>query len=461
MSWFDAHSVVNNLVFLPAHQIAQLIRDRAVSAVEVLEAHLAHIALHNPQLNAIITLDIENAYQRAKEADTALARGNNWGGLHGVPVTIKDSLETKGIRTTSSYETLANYVPTQDATVVARLRAAGAIILGKTNTPKLTGDFQTNSLLFGRTNNPWNLEYTAGGSTGGGAAAVAAGLSPLELGSDLGGSIRVPAHFCGVFGFKPTEYRVPTLGHIPELPGKPKTIRHLQTIGALARSVQDLRLCLSLIEGLDPRQKWLLPIALEQSVRENLRSCRYAWTAGFGNIPASRETKKCLEKLALTLENLGCCIEEHNPKNLNFTMAKETYSEILSFEFGLSSANQQQYENALTRRKDIIAALESFLCDWDVWLCPVVPIPAFTHRQSGELIEIDGNQFPYLRGIGAYTTIFNLAGNPIIVLPFTQSQQGLPIGVQVVGRRGSDMKLLGIAEKLTKITGLFQPPPGY
>ncbi|MGD1911555.1 MAG: amidase [Rivularia sp. (in: cyanobacteria)] len=451
---------MNDLVFLSASQLASSIRDRTVSSIEVLEAHFARIALHNSKLNAIITLDTENAYQRAFEADEALARGEIWGDLHGVPITIKDSLETKGLRTTSSYEPLANYVPTQDATIVAKLRAAGAIILGKTNLPKLTGDFQTNSPLFGRTNNPWNLEYTPGGSTGGGAAAVATGLSPLELGSDLGGSIRVPAHFCGVFGFKPTEYRVSTFGHIPELPGKPKTIRHLQNIGPLARCVEDLRLCLSLIEEPEIPKLELLSIPKEEKNIEDLRSYRYAWTVGFGDIPASRETQKSLEKLALSLENLGCCIEEHNPPNLDFTIARDTYSKILSFEFGLSSVNQQQYENALSRRKDIIAILEKFLSDWDVWLCPVVPIPAFKHQQWEEDIDIDGKQFPYLRAIGAYTTIFNLAGLPVVVLPFTQSQKGLPIGVQVVGRRGSDMRLLEIAEKLTQITGHFQAPPG-
>lgn len=449
---------MNDLVFLSAFQLAEKIRDRTVSSVEVLEAHFAHIALHNPKLNAIITLDTENAYQRAKQADEALARGEIWGNLHGVPITIKDSLETKGLRTTSSYEPLANYVPNQDAIAVAKLRGAGAIILGKTNLPKLTGDFQTLSPLFGRTNNPWNLEYTPGGSTGGGGAAVAAGLSPLELGSDLGGSIRVPAHFCGVFGLKPTEHRVSTFGHIPELPGKPKTIRHLQTIGILARSVEDLRLCLSLIEESETQKLELLNIPNKDKKIEDLRSYRYAWTVGFGDIPASEETKKSLEKLALCLEDLGCCIEEHNPSNLDFT---ETYSEILSFEFGLSSVNQQQYENALIKRKGIIDILEQFLSDWDVWLCPVVPIPAFKHQPSGEDIEIDGKQFPYLRGIGAYTTIFNLTGLPVVVLPFARSEQGLPIGVQVVGRRGSDMRLLEIAEKLTQITGLFQNPPGY
>ena len=452
---------MNNLVFLPAYQIAKLIRDRLVSSVEVLEAYLAHIAQHNPKLNAIVTLDAENAYKQAQAADEALLKGKIWGPLQGVPITIKDSIETKGLLTTSSYEPLADYIPQQDATVVARLRAAGAIILGKTNTPKLTSDFQTNSPLFGRTNNPWNLDYTTGGSTGGGAAAIAAGLSPLEVGSDLGGSIRVPAHFCGLFGLKPTEHRVSTWGHIPELPGKPKTIRHLQTIGPLARCVEDLRLCLLLIEEPPAQQQWLLNRSKPELTIEHLRTYRYAWTEGFGDIPASTETKKSLEKLALSLENLGCCLEKGNPSNLDFTLAKETYSEILSFEFGLSSANQQQYDNALNRRDRVIDEIESFLSDWDVWLSPVVPIPAFTHRPSGESIEVNSQQLPYLRGIGAYTTIFNLAGNPVVVLPFTQSQQGLPIGVQLVGRRGSDMRLLAIAEQLTQVTGLFSTPPGY
>lgn len=284
-------------------------------------------------------------------------------------------------------------------------------------------------------------------------------MSPLEIGSDLGGSIRVPAHFCGIFGLKPTEHRVSILGHIPELPGKPKTIRHLQHIGTLTRSVEDLRLCLSLIEEPESPQKSLLNTPKQEKIIDDLRAYRYAWTTGFGEIPASKETQASLEKLALSLDDLGCCIEKHNPPNLDFNLVNKTYSEILSFEFGLPSANQQQYENALNRRDRIISEIESFFSNWDVWLCPVVPIPAFTHRQSGEPIEIDGKQFPYLKGIGSYTTIFNLTGNPVVVLPLTHSQKGLPIGVQVVGRRGSDLRLLAIAEKLTQITGIKKNPP--
>ncbi len=169
---------MNDLVFLAAHQLAKAIRVRQVSSTEVIEAYLSQIAQYNPGLNAIVTLDAENAIAQSKVADRALAQGENWGPLHGVPVTIKDTLETKGLRTTSSYQPLANYIPKQDATVVARLRAAGAIILGKTNTPQLAGNFQTNSPLFGRTNNPWNHEYTPGGSTGGGVECCSCGVIP-------------------------------------------------------------------------------------------------------------------------------------------------------------------------------------------------------------------------------------------------------------------------------------------
>jgi amidase len=459
---------MKDLVFLGAHQLAQAIRDRQVYSTEVIEAYLRQIAQYNPELNAIVTLDGENAIAQSKAADKALAQGENWGILHGVPVTIKDTLETKGLRTTSSYQPLANYVPKQDATVVARLRAAGAIILGKTNTPQLADNFQTNSPLFGRTNNPWNHECTPGGSTGGGASAIAAGLSPLELGSDIGGSIRVPAHFCGIFGLKPTEHRVSTFGHIPELPGTPKTIQHLQTIGPLARSVEDLRLCLSLIEGSELHQPEVMSISQQVNPVTTLQSYRYAWSEGFGHIPATAETKAALEKLASSLAALGCCVEQHNqPPNFDDNGVRDTYLNIYNFELGLSQPDltqiqqQQKYITALSDRDTLIATMENFLSNWDAWLCPVVPVPAFTHRQPGEPIEVDGCEFSYLRAIGAYTTIFNLTGNPAVVMPFTQSQDGLPIGVQVVGQRGSDMKLLEIAEKLTQVTGFFQRPPGY
>ena len=194
--------------FSTATELAAAIRLRRISASEVLEMHLERIAKYNPALNAVCTLDEPGARGRAREADAALARGELWGPLHGVPMTIKDALETAGLRTTGGYPPLSDHVPTKDATAVARLRAAGAVLVGKTNVPPLSADGRADNPIFGRTNNPWNLERTPGGSTGGGAAAVAAGLSAFDVGSDLAGSVRMPAHWCGLFGLKPTEGRV-------------------------------------------------------------------------------------------------------------------------------------------------------------------------------------------------------------------------------------------------------------
>ncbi|MGB3651088.1 MAG: amidase, partial [Rivularia sp. (in: cyanobacteria)] len=227
---------MNDLVFTPAHQLARMIKEGSVSAVEVLEAHLNQISGHNSKLNAICTLN-DRALETAKQADAALAKGENWGILHGVPITIKDTFETAGLCTTAGYEPLRDYIPSEDATAVKRLRQAGAIIIGKTSPSQLAGDYQGINDIFPRVNNPWNLEYTPGGSTSGGAAAVATGFSSLELASDNGGSIRHPAHFCGLYALKPTDRRVPTTGHIGDTTSMDfRCIRQMFAVGGLARS---------------------------------------------------------------------------------------------------------------------------------------------------------------------------------------------------------------------------------
>lgn len=487
---------MSDLVFLSASQLVKAIRERSVSALEVLEAHLAQIAQHNPVLNAIVTLDSEQALTLAKQADTALARGELWGPLHGVPVTIKDLFDTAGLRTTWSYRPRANYIPQQDATAIARLRAAGAILIGKTNMPELAIGSQCDSPLFGRTNNPWNLNCTPGGSTGGGAAAVAAGLSPLEIGSDLGGSIRLPAHFCGVFGFKPTEHRVSMAGASLKLKGAKAGWQHMRVAGPLARSISDLRLGLSLIEGPDGRQWSVPPVAAEPLQERPLRECRFAWTDNFGGTPVTAETRTTIEKLAVMLEQLGCRVERCNPPGFNFTSALQTFGEIIGTEIGVTTPtlkrlvlsvvlrarseseplfrglvkgaalSMQRYVEALSRRDALIAEMEQFFSDWDAWLCPVAPGPAFTHRKLlhpllGGPLEVDDQKLPYWLWSITYTAVFNLTGNPAVVLPVAISQSGLPIGVQLVGRRWKDMHLLSIAEKLVEVTGSFQRPPGY
>lgn len=481
--------------FPTAHELAKAIARRDISATEVLEAHLRQIERHNPALNAIVTLDEEHARMCAQQADAALARGQVWGPLHGVPITVKDEWETAGLRTTNAEKAWAKYVPERDATVVARLRAAGAVVLGKTNLPEQGADVQTNSHLFGRANNPWDLDRTPGGSTGGGAAAVCAGLSPLEIGGDGGGSIRIPAHFCGLFALKPTEHAVSLAGNMLQRHGS--GIRHMATPGLLSRCVQDLQLGFRLIAGPDGRDLQVPRIPLEDPPARPLCELKIAWTDDLGGLPVTAATRAVIERLATRLENLGSQVERGDPPRFDVEQAWQTYGDILGGEAGAAlpapvryvagftgrflhrnapmiravqrgmAISLPRYMAALARRDAIIACLEAFLATRDAWLCPVACGPAFTHRKpapyltSGKPIDVDGRAVSYWSGTLGHTSLFNLTGSPVVVLPLGQSDDGLPIGVQVVGRRWHDMELLAVARQLSLVTGAFARPPGY
>src|SRR5690242_16838033 len=249
--------------FETATRLARAIRNGRLSSVEATEAHLERIARLNGPLNALVVVDREKALKAARAADRAVLRkGATLGPLHGVPITIKEAFDVEGLLTTSSFPPLKDNVASADASAVARLRAAGAVILGKTNVPELCADFQTDSPLFGTTKNAWDARRTAGGSTGGGAAAVAARLSPLEFGSDIGGSVRNPAHYNGIFSLKPTEWRVPGRGHVPDLPGQTRTVRWMGVFGPLARSVDDLELALRIVAGPDGNEAEAAPVPI-------------------------------------------------------------------------------------------------------------------------------------------------------------------------------------------------------
>jgi amidase len=491
---------LDELTCLTASELADTVRQRKASCHEVLEAHLQRIAAQNPSLNAIVTLDEDGARRRAKEADEALAHGESWGPLHGVPVTIKDVFETAGMRTTSGFKPLAGYIPKQDATVVARLRQAGAIVLGKTNTPAMAGDEQTNNALFGRTNNPWDLRRTPGGSSGGSAAAVASGMSPLDIGSDIGGSVRNPAHFCGVFSLKPSEYRVPFTGHIPPPPGSSGRglLRYFLTPGPLARSVEDLTLALTIIAGPDEREWEVPPVPLAPSPARAWRGLCFAWSDDFG-VPVAAEIRTALQNLADELARAGCRVERRDPLDFDYGQALQVYGELKEAALTVRSsplhlprfvwralsgllsgsnptsrgllrgagATLPGYARALSQRDVLIAKMERFLADWDAWLVPVAALPAYPHIPSRNPIEqlratvqVDGQTIPYLLATSVYTGLLNLTGNPVVVLPLGCTKEGLPIGAQVVGRRWADMALLAVAGQLVQVTGQFRPPPG-
>jgi amidase len=492
---------MTDLTFVPAHQLAQMIRDRQVSAVEVLDTYLTQIAKHNAKLNAICTLDAENARTRAKQADEALARGENWGALHGVPITIKDIFETAGLRTTAGYIPLKDYIPQQDATAVARLRSAGAVILGKTNVPELAGDFQSANALFSRVNNPWNLDYTPGGSSGGSAAAIASGLSALDIGNDFGGSVRQPAHFCGIYGLKPTDRRISTAGMIPEVPGYPYCLRQMMTVGCLARSLEDIRLCFSLIAGADPRRPDVPPIPLDTPSHKRLTDLKIAWMDEWPAVPVEPEIRATLRTVIQKLVDTGVRVEQWLPQDFDlsqiwtlygriaayvniYAQPKDRYTIQRSLVLLFRTATQgdkalrelgdfsrflpeflrptlKGYFQTLTERDRFTAQMDEALDPWDVWLLPVAATPAFTHRPSWSAVEVAGKSYPHGVANGAYALPFNLSGHPAIVIPIGQTQAGLPIGMQIVGKRWREMELLAIAQELDKVVGDFRHPSGY
>ena len=485
-----------DIVFTTATQLAQMIRERKVSAVEILNAYSNQIEKYNYKINAIATLNREQALKKAKEADEALAKGENWGALHGVPITLKDTFETAGLFTTAGYKPLRNHIPSQDATVVARLKQAGAIVLGKSNLAEMASDFQSTNDIFGRVNNPWNLDYTSGGSSGGSAAAIAAGFSALDLGNDCSGSTRQPAHFCGVYALMPTDRRLSTAGHIPEAPGMPKCIRQLMTVGSFARSIKDLQLCFSLTVGVDPRQPDVPPVPLDTVNKKNLSELKIAWSDSWDKMTPASEIKEAINTVVNQLESVSAQLEQWISPPFNLPEAFRVCNQLTALNFvysqpvGLDESKKnlpvmfreatqgdkelrdlsnlshflpallnptlKKYFAILTQRDRFVAQMDKALEAIDIWLCPVAMTTAFTHRPKGAVIEIAGRKVPYFLANGGYTMLFNLTGHPVVVIPIGQSEAGLPIGMQIVGKRWQERSLLAIAAQIDRVVGNFR-----
>jgi amidase len=471
--------------------LAAAIRAGHVSATEVLEEHLAQLDKHNPALNAIVTMDAERAHERAREADEALARGEVWGPLHGVPFTLKDAHATAGMRTTTGFPPLADYVPQEDSPVTARLKAAGGILMGKTNVYMMLADpAQTDNPIFGRTNNPWNVERTPGGSSGGAAAALAAGMTPFDIGTDLSASIRIPAHFCGVCGLKPTERRVPLTGLIPGLPG-PRPVRIMSCLGPMARTVEDLALLYSIIAGPDGRDTEVQPVPVEEVPTLELKQLRIGFASTFPGFPVAMEIRAAVEELAQQLHPFCAAVEEATLPEVDFNQELASAGELIVMMTDAFQPEEQEqfddslrippdgglikvgsaglikapttlahYLEALHRRDQSIIAWEQFFDEWDVLLCPPSMITAFPHCPPGSPLQVDGQEVSYYL-TAAHGTVFNYTGHPAVVLPYKLDRDGLPIGVQLVGKRWDESRLLAMAKALSEVTGTFQRPQGY
>jgi amidase len=382
-----------------------------------------------------------------------------------VPFTLKDAHATAGMRTTTGFPPL-DHVPREDSTVTARLKAAGGILLGKTNVAMLLADYQTSNPIFGRANNPWNLERTPGGSSGGAAAAVASGMIPFDFGTDLSASIRIPAHFCGLFGLKPTERRVSLEGLFPGL-STPRSVRVMSGIGPMARTTEDLALLHAIIAGPDGRDTEVSPVPIGDVPDLALKNLRIAVAPTFPGLPVAADIRHATEELARQVNQLGAVVEEAVPPELDFHQDLVHAGELIGMMVGAfqPEANEPpttlaQYLTALHRRDQSIITWEKFFDQWDALLCPPTMMTAFPHCEPGSPLQVDGQQVDYW-AVAGHGTLFNYTGHPAVVLPYTLDHEGLPIGIQLVGKRWDESRLLAIARALEEVTGGFQRPSGY
>ncbi len=473
-------SLRDPLIHSSASSLANAIRTKQVSSVEVVRAYLDRIEEVNTKLNAVVQLVPDRALDEARRADADLARGEIRGPLHGVPMTLKDSLDTTGVISTAGTSGRRNYVPPSDATVVARMRDAGAILLGKTNTPEFTHWGETDNLVYGKTSNPYDLSRSPGGSSGGAAAIVAAAGSPLDLGSDTGGSIRWPSHFCGIAGLKPTNGRVPRTGHFISFDAG--LASYETTIGPIARYVEDLILALPIISGADGQDPDVIPVPLPDPAAIDLRQLRAAYYQEDGvlsSFPPTPATKVAVTRAVESLSGKGVKVEERRPEALDRLRDLSGYSDggaslarsiekagterlsppiQLQVEGGRNSTlSLREAGEKLIARQKFRGEMLRFMEHYDLIVCPVAPFPAFLHGALDEMVARSLSVDGFVPD--TYTSVFNITGWPAAVVRAGTSPEGLPIGVQVVGRPWREDTVLATAQFLEKELGGWQPPP--
>lgn len=453
-----------------ARRLIQLIGERAVSPVEVVQAHLAVIDQLNPKLNAIVTI-APDLTEQAKEAEAAVMRRDALGPLHGLPVTIKDTIETAGLRTTSGSLMRAQFVPALDAPAVRRLKEAGAIVLGKTNAAEMAMDYTADNPVFGRTNHPHDTSLTPGGSSGGEAAAIASCMSPCGLGSDLAGSIRIPAHFCGIAGLKPTVGQVPGEGQFPPSTG-PYSLG--ASIGPMATRVEDLRLLFNVLAGNSN--------STSPSIEtDRLAGKHVAWYVDDSVTPVTKETRLAVETAARALSDAGLIIEERRPPGVErghelwlklfsrasvvqlrniYQKQEEKGGDFVRWRLAKAVEEQpatlDEYIDWWMERDRLRYELVEWMKDTPLLVAPVGATPAFAH--GTHKLTVADQTFSTFRAF-SYSQTFNVFDLPSVSIPAGHSAEGLPIGVQIVGRPFAERTVLAAAAIVERALGGWQPPP--
>jgi Asp-tRNA(Asn)/Glu-tRNA(Gln) amidotransferase A subunit family amidase len=465
---------VNGLTVLPAVELLSMLRRGQISPLELADEYIQQIERLNPHLHALVDYDAERVREQARALQNS---GGSRGPLFGLPVTIKASIATAGYRCETGSLLHRGHIPRENATVVERLKQAGALILGTTNCPEFLMAYETDNRLYGRTANPWDAERTAGGSSGGESAAIAAGLSAGGLGSDSGGSVREPAHFTGICSLKPTPGRIPGRGHLPACDG-PFAI--LGAIGPMARTVRDLTLLFITVSGQDALDPVSPPVGLKNESLEDLQRVPIAFFEDDGLIPVTPETRQAVRDAARTLQDQGFSVRPFRPRALEearqlwwkffvrggamlldplvqgrHAELSPAFLDFLSIAHSEPPLSAQELLSAWMDcdhvRRKLLAEMESY----PVLLCPVCAIPAFRHGERAW--DVDGQRVNYLDAM-RYTQWFNLLGAPAAVVPVGWSPEGLPIGVQIVGRPFEDERVLGIAAAVEANYG-YKPPP--
>ena len=480
---------MSDLAFQSALQLGAAIRNRSVSAAEMLEYFIARIDRFNPDLNAVIVQDFERARAFAMTADKAMARDEIWGPLHGVPMTLKESYDVAGLITTRGNPALKDNLATEDALSVQRLKQLGVNIFGKTNVPFNLADMQSFNDIYGTTNNPWDISRGPGGSSGGSAATLAAGMTGLDCGSDIGGSIRNPAHFCGVFGHKPTWGLLPPRGHAA--PGV-LAQSDLTVIGPLARSAADLEVATLAMAGPDEIHAAGYQLALKPCPHPTLAGLRIAVWQDDELAPVTDETRKRIDLVATTVRDAGGVVDYEARPDIDVAPAHANYGQLLTAVMASRSSDEDyaslttklnldttpepvkaQLRSQLASYRDYAMANEArtktrwawheFFKHWDVMIMPVMPTAAFhhDHRPYHErTLQVDNETRPYGDGVfWAGHAINNYL--PSTVIPTGAMADGLPIGIQIMGPEYGDLTTIGIAKLLESAGFTFVPPPGY
>ncbi|MBA2312858.1 MAG: amidase [Actinobacteria bacterium] len=482
-----------DLAVATATELVGMLRGGSLSSVDVVNAYLERIERMNPALNAVVTLDVEGARRDAARADAAHAAGALAGPLHGLPMTLKDSFETAGMLSTSGSRELESHVPERDGPTVGLLRAAGAVIMGKTNLPEYAGDWQTFNDLWGTTNNPWDLSRTPGGSSGGAAAALAAGMCAAELGSDVAGSIRVPAHFCGVYGHKPSWGIVPGRGHEPGPPGKLAKV-DIGVLGPLARSAGDLDLLLSVVAAPETRDRTAWRLELPPPRHERASAFRVAAWLDDDECPVDSSVGDVLQGAVDALARAGADVDDRARPGFSLHETRVVFERLLAPVGALmtparftriqalvaarppadegSESSVDRFRRAEVQshwewmeadeaRARMGAQLAAFFSDYDVLLFPVAPVAAFPHDRRPErerTIEVDGRARDYI-DLEVWMALAGLGHLPATVAPAGLTRDGLPAGIQIIGPYLEDRTTIACARALAGLIGGFHPPP--